>query len=351
MQDGGQLDLLKQVVVVVGTDAVGAQGHVNALFQHFGHPGHAGGQLQVAHRIVGGGDALFRKDVHVLVGDPDAVGGGGANVKDAVFRQHGRGGLSVFCHAVFMLCPGLGEVNVHIQTVLPGEGGKVPPQGGKAGVLGVDGGVQLQPASVGIVPARQNFPVLLRHAVGVKAIAAFIKAHARIGEISVQSRVLHCPGHLGKVHIHIGEGHRSGGQHFGQGELRAQIDVVGGQFGLDGEHMVVEPLLQHIVIGIAPHQGHGGVGMGVDQAGHGDLAGAVQGAGGGLCGNTGADKGDAAVPYADAGVFQNAVIVVHGDHGKMVQKKIQHRLTPLPVRAGRPAPERRKPFPRGRQPR
>ena len=60
-QQGRQLDLLKQVVGVVGAAAVRAQGHVYAGLAQGRYIRHAAAQLQIAHRAVDGGGAFFRQ--------------------------------------------------------------------------------------------------------------------------------------------------------------------------------------------------------------------------------------------------------------------------------------------------
>ena len=94
MEQGGQLDLLEHVVAVVRGHPVGAQGHVHPGFQQAGHGGHAGGQLQVGHGVVDGGDAPADHALHVVLADPHAVGGQTAVLPHAIVIQHGEGGLA-----------------------------------------------------------------------------------------------------------------------------------------------------------------------------------------------------------------------------------------------------------------
>jgi hypothetical protein len=75
--------------------------------------------------------------------------------------------------------------------------------------------------------------------------------------------------------VHVAKAGGSGQDHFGTAEQRARMHLFWVQQGLGGKNVVVEPVHQRQVVGQAPEQGHGGVGVGVDQAGHDDAAGGV----------------------------------------------------------------------------
>ena len=77
--------------------------------------------------------------------------------------------------------------------------------------------------------------------------------------------------------VHVGEGGCAAEQHFSAGEARSPADEVGRDvLGLGREDVFLEPVLQPEVVGDAAEQGHGGVGVGVDEAGSDQRIGAVQ---------------------------------------------------------------------------
>ncbi len=83
------------------------------------------------------------------------------------------------------------------------------------------------------------------------------------------------PGDLVHEKIHIGERRRAAADHLGDGQHRPPVDVVAGQAVLGRPYFGLQPVHEGHIVRIAAEQGHGGVGVGVDEAGHHQLVGAV----------------------------------------------------------------------------
>ncbi len=84
------------------------------------------------------------------------------------------------------------------------------------------------------------------------------------------------PGHRIAKEVHVGKGSGAGEQHLGDGQLGAPIDEIPVHPGLRRKDVGVEPGFQRQVVGQAPEQGHGGVGVGIDQPGHDQTLGIIQ---------------------------------------------------------------------------
>ena len=76
--------------------------------------------------------------------------------------------------------------------------------------------------------------------------------------------------------------------------------------------------LEVVAAAVAPHQGHGRVAVGVDQAGHQNLSAApVDDLGEIACGGAGGHLLNLSVLHDQVGVLQNLTVPVHGDDGKV----------------------------------
>ena len=84
------------------------------------------------------------------------------------------------------------------------------------------------------------------------------------------------PGHVAGKEIHVGEGGGAGEQHFGHRQLRAPIDKIAVELALGGKNVLIEPFFQRQVVGQAAEQGHGGMGVGIDEAGKDQPLGVIQ---------------------------------------------------------------------------
>ena len=72
--------------------------------------------------------------------------------------------------------------------------------------------------------------------------------------------------------IHVRVDRRAAGQHLQDGVLRAEYDLFRGHAVFDGHDGAEQPVLQRQIAPHAPHQGHGGVAVGVREAGHQQIA-------------------------------------------------------------------------------
>ena len=131
------------------------------------------------------------------------------------------------------------------------------------------------------------------------------------------------PGFLGHFRrhvlevVHVGKGGGSAEQHFQRGQARAPADEVGRYvLGLGGEDELVQPVLQIPVVGDAAEQRHGGVRVGIDEAGRQDGVGAVDALlrlEARVDGRLGPDSHDALAANGDGAVLDDAVLRVLGD--------------------------------------
>ena len=119
-----------------------------------------------------------------------------------------------------------------------------------------------------------------------------IKAGRSYAEIHLDAGFQYGPGVGGGTEIHIGSGNDTKAEHLGGGQHGAVVDGLIVQFGLKGENLLVQPVGKGHVLRIAPHEGHGGMAVCVDEAGHQQLAGAVIDLAEVFLGCGGADVGD-----------------------------------------------------------
>jgi hypothetical protein len=124
---------------------------------------------------------------------------------------------------------------------------------------------------------------------------------------------------------HVGERRDAGADHLGAGDARAQLDELRcDELALDG-HQVAQPDVEAQVVVQAAHEGHGDVGVGVNQAGHDDRIGAVDRLGGvvggsDLVGRANGDDGVAADGHR--AVFEHVVLLIHRDDGSAAQQDV-----------------------------
>ncbi len=124
---------------------------------------------------------------------------------------------------------------------------------------------------------------------------------------------------------HVGERRDAGADHLGAGDARAQLDELRrDEFALDG-HQVAQPDVEAQVVVQATHEGHGDVGVGVDQAGHDDCVGAVDGFRG-LIGAGDlvrrADGNDGIAADGHRAVLEHVVLLVHRHDGSAAQQDV-----------------------------
>ena len=139
------------------------------------------------------------------------------------------------------------------------------------------------------------------------------------------------------VHIHVGDAGDTGGNHFRQAQGGGGPDGPVVPFGLGGEDILVQPGVQVAPAAVAPHQGHGHVGVGVDEAGHQHLASAVDDLVEGPGGPLRPHIGDLAPLHRHKGVGQHRPALVQEDGGDVLNEN-GHGVLLTTAFSGRPAP-------------
>ena len=170
---------------------------------------------------------------------------------------------------------------------------------------------------------------------GQLAIGRVGEGQGRLAQIALDARLDDGTGAGVAEVVHVGEGHGAEAQHFRDGQERGGIGFLVGDLGLEGEHAVVEPLLQGQVFGVAAQQGHGRVRMGVVHARHERAPGSAvdlpEVFGGGAAAHVGDRIASRAHPLV---VFCLKVLVDDLDIGKQHGRSLgrARRGAPTPVR-------------------
>ena len=326
-QQGSGLDLLKEVQIVVGGGAVGAEADVHAVLDHGHNISHAAGQLQIGDGVVGGGDAPLGQQFPVLLRQPHAVGGGGGHVEDVVAVQQLGRGQTVLFHTAVVLALGLRQVDVHPDALVDAVFGHGVPQLMAGGVLAMDGSLNANPAVVVVVPLLPGGHQLLAGGILVELEVLRVKEGGTAGQIGLDAALGHGLGDGVDVVVHVRHGGDAELETLGNAQQRGGLDAPVIQPGFLGEDVLGQPRLQIIVVGVATQNGHGQVGVAVDEAGHQHHAGAVDDLLGllRLRGRILAHIGDFSVGDADetAGVLVHGLI--HGHHSGIGKQCIHSR--------------------------
>ena len=141
------------------------------------------------------------------------------------------------------------------------------------------------------------------------------EVHPAAGQVGTDARLQDLLRDGPGVHIHISYTGDAGGDHLRQaqpGPCRHRPAV---QARLGRKDILVEPGVQVASPAVAPHQGHGQVGVGVDKAGEEHLPGAVHHPVKGPLGGLSPHGGDLRPLYRHIGVFQHLRRPVHGHNG------------------------------------
>ena len=276
-----------------------------------------------------GGDPLFGQQGPVLGGGPDAVGGNGSDIEDTVLSQDGGGGLPAVAGLAFLvLLPGLGEVDVHPQAVVGGEPGHPVPQAAAGGVLGVEGGIDADAPVIPAVPLFGDLPLDLAVVVLLR-VEVLLELDAAAADVGADAGGLDLPEDGVGVHIHIGDAGDAGGDHLGQSQGRAGPDGPLVPLGLHREDIVLEPVLEVVAVPVAPHGGHGDMGVGVHQTGQEDAPLAVEVLSGEALGALGAEVGDLVAIHHHIGVGEDGVPLVHEDGGDIIDHSRHSGILPF----------------------
>ena len=211
-------------------------------------------------------------------------------------------------------------MHMHPLVVVVGKLGHPLPQGCRGGVLPVDGGIHED------LPVSRPVELLgerpLGHAVpaGVRVkVGRVAKIHPAAGQVGADAGLQNLLGDGGGEHVHIRHAGDAGGDHLRQAQPCPGRYRPGVQLALGGEDVVVQPGLQVAAPAVPPHEGHGQMGVGVDEAGHHHLARAVHYPVKVALGTVGAHIGDGGALHLDIAVFENGPRLVHqngGDVGK-----------------------------------
>ena len=311
------LDLLKEVVVVVGCDGVGAEADVHAGLHHAHHIGTAGSKLQIADRAVRGGDVPLGEQAHILLRQPDAVRRDGGYVEKMMAVEQLRGREAVFFDALVMLALRLGEVHLHAELFIDGKLGQRVPQLIGRGILGVDGGFNFDAAVVIALPlvAQRNKLLAGREFFKVKVVAEEHRHAAR--DVRLDAGLRHGLADGVAVVVHVGNRRHAEAQTLRDRQLRRRLDRAVVQMGLAREDVVIQPLLQFEVVRVAAQNRHRQMGVAVDQARHEHHAAAVDDGLRLLLGRFFPEIADLSVRHAEKAVRPDRHAVVHGDDGNM----------------------------------
>ena len=313
-QQGGGLDLLKEVEVVVRRGPVGAEGDVHARLDHRDDVGAAGGQLEIRDRAVDRRDLVPGQEGHILRLEPDAVGGLSACIKNAVAVEELGRGQAVPLLAVLMLLLRLGQVDMHAEALVDRKLAERVPEAVVGGVFGVDRDLGADAAVVIAVPAVAQGDQLPAGGIGLE-VEVLRKEGDAAGEIGLDAGFRHGLGNRVAVVVHIRDRGRAEAEALGDREQGRGLDGAVVQLRLAREDIVVEPGLQIVTVGIAAQQAHRQVGMAVDQTGHEDHALAVDDLFGTFLGRGLGDEGDLPVRDAHEGSEVDVHRLVHRDGG------------------------------------
>ena len=178
----------------------------------------------------------------------------------------------------------------------------------------MDGGLHPDAAVVVAVPFAVQLHEL--HAGGVGLHVEFVGEQGGApGNVGLDAALRRRLGDLVAEIVHVR--HRGGAeaQALGDGQQARRLHRPGVETVLPGKNVVVEPGAQIIAVGKAPQDGHGQMGMAVDEARHEHHAGAVDDLFRLLLRGAQADVADFPVGNAHKGVGIDVHLRVHGDAG------------------------------------
>ena len=227
---------------------------------------------------------------------------------------------SVAALAGLVLEAGLGHMDVHAQALFLGVVGHPAPQRLVGGVLSVDGGIHQDLAVARPVP--QVGELLLVVAViagGGAEVGGIAEVHAAAGQVGADAGLQDLLGDGAGEHIHITDAGDARGDHLGQAQTGAGGHGPVVQLGLGREDPLVQPGLEVTAPAVAPQEGHGHVGVGVHQAGHEDVALAVDLPVELPLGAVGAHRGNGLPLHGHKGVFQEGAGLVHEEGPAVIQ--------------------------------
>ena len=199
----------------------------------------------------------------------------------------------------------------------------------------MDAGVNFDLSVVVVVPLFGELAGLGAGGVGLGE-EIFGEHRGAPGDVGADTAFYHFGDNIVAEVVHIGHGGDAAGDGLGQGKGGAGAHGTAVQLGLHGENVVVEPGLQVVAAAVAPHQGHGEVGVGVHKTGHEYFPGGVHLTVGALLGPDGTDVGDLPAADEDIAVLQYGARLVHAQN-RCVGEESGHVVC-LPFVSNRSAP-------------
>ena len=266
-----RLGIRQQIQAVVGGDAVGAQSHVHALFQHLRHVRDAAGQLHVGHGTSGDRRPFLPDDIHVALLDPHAVSQSSRHVQQTAVRQIFDVGTAVSAHlALRCFALRLRRVDMQMHALLFRQRREALRHLLGGGVLAVQRQVR-QDAAV-----CRPVPILIRVAGDLVRRQIFerriVEAQHGVAHVHLAAGFGHGTPRVVQPVIHIRGAHDAGPDGLRHRQLHARVDVAAHHLRLEGEDLGVQPVLQVHVFGIAPKERHSAVGVGVVESRHQQLS-------------------------------------------------------------------------------
>ena len=250
------------------------------------------------------------------------MGQDGPGAQQAQTVGMGHGAQAVLLQAQGRFLPGLGQMDVQRQAQLVGQlpAGRELRRRGGIDAVGHDGHMQ----AVMPGPALRHLPCAGQGRIGMGAAGRGKVEHALAGQAAQTCPVRRFQhGGFEDVHVHAGRG--AGAQHLGKAQQAAQAHQVGRQALFHGKDLLLQPVHERHVVGQAPQEGHGRVGMGVDKAGHDEHAGKVEDFTCLPCGRhipAAAQGDDAPAVDGQGGVFKDAPVIVLGQQDTGMEKRV-----------------------------
>ena len=266
-----QTHFLKEVEAIVAGRPVGAQADVDPRRQQGGNGGDAAGELEVGGRAMGDGTPLAGEEGDFVRVEMNGMDADQVRAEQVEALQAGQGAAAVGGLAAGDFVPGFVDMAVDRELELfrqgqhPGKGGVTHGVGGVGGEAEAYQGV--------IEPGFAGGEALVQVIVGIAGVGGG-EFQGRDAEYGAHSQGRGGFGGGGGEEIHVVEGGDAPQKHFATGEPRAVAHEIFrnvGRFG--GPDVPLQPVHERQVVGEAAHEGHGGVGVQVDEAGNEKMVG------------------------------------------------------------------------------
>ena len=259
LQERRTAHLLPHIEVVVRAGTVGCDRHVHALVEQLRHGRDTARNLHIALRVMCHRHTALAQYTAVVIAQMDAVSSNRALAQKSVTINQFDGRATKAFLNLALLVVRFGQVNRNWQVVLLAQ-------------LRSTAHIRLRTAirRVRSDHHRQAVALLgLSHRCGQIHLEGL---HTRIDKAGREHRAdtqfLGRISHRLLVPIHIDERGHATAQHLDNTQLGTELHIVAVDQRLIGPDVVVQPLHQLDIVGIATHQCHRDVAMGVDQTRH-----------------------------------------------------------------------------------